>query len=132
MSFRSLRKFVRSIFGALALLVAGGASGTPATSGEGDQPAADSAGTWARTGDKPASLALAEDGSIDGTDGCEKATGRYSVDGSQVSFALDPMTLKARLGVTLSFEKLDHGMADGDNRTLYTHDGTELTTHTRG
>ncbi|WP_378144714.1 META domain-containing protein [Cnuibacter sp. UC19_7] len=118
--------------GALALLVAGCASSSPSASSGGDRSAADAVGTWAGTGDKPASLNLAEDGSVDGTDGCNKATGRYSVEGSQVSFALNPMTLKACLGVTLSFDKLDHGTVDGDSITLYTHDGTELTTLTRG
>ncbi|GGI40598.1 hypothetical protein GCM10010988_29880 [Cnuibacter physcomitrellae] len=116
---------------AFALLLGGCASGAASPSSGGEQPAADVAGTWAGTGDKPASLTLAEDGSLDGTDGCNRTTGHYTLDGSQVSFDLDPTTLKACLGVTLSFTALDHGRVDGDSITLYTYDGTELTTLTR-
>ena len=130
--FRRRLALFAATSGALALLVAGCASGQPSASSGGDQPAADVVGTWAGTGDKPASLTLAEDGSLDGTDGCNRATGRYTVDGSQVSFILNPMTLKACLGVTVSFNGLDHGTVAGDSITLYTHDGTELTTLTRG
>ncbi|WP_382307869.1 META domain-containing protein [Herbiconiux sp. UC225_62] len=134
----------RAVFALLAALTIATLSGC-ASSGAGGSGAGDSGatgdssagaadpveGNWSTPEAEGAWLTL-DGGSVTGSDGCNPVNGTYDVSGDEVTFDLELTTLKACLGVTLSFAGLSTGTLDADTLTLYDSQRTELVALTKG
>lgn len=70
--------------GALALTAAGCSSDDDSFTGQ-----------WDAADDSGASLTLEEDGTLSGTDGCNRLTGSWEADGDEVTFGKMASTMKA-------------------------------------
>ncbi|MCS5714536.1 META domain-containing protein [Herbiconiux sp. CPCC 205716] len=101
----------------------GGAGGSGSGSGS---DALSIEGEWRTAAPDEAWLRFDADGGVTGSDGCNGVGGTATVEGDEVSFALDPSTLKACVGVTVSFSKLGSAVVDGDVMTTRAVDGGEI------
>lgn len=89
----------------------GGSAGSTAGS-SGPSPVA---GTWRAPEPATAWLTFDEDGAVTGSDGCNPVNGRYQLTDDVVHFDLEFTTLKACVGVTVSFAALTSAVVDGDS-----------------
>lgn len=89
------------------------------------QPAAVSPeGTWGADGGPQ--LSLNDDGTLNGTDGCNRLAGGWSVDGAQVTFKNVASTRMACEGVDTWLSALATGEVDGDEMHIFAADGNEI------
>ncbi|MFE6964735.1 META domain-containing protein [Agromyces sp. NPDC057679] len=110
------------LFGACA---SAGTSNTPPASVPATAPSplpvsAGAVGTWGDTDDATApSLSLAADGTLAGTDGCNRLTGRWEDEGGgRIEFDDVASTRMACEGVDTWLSALDEAAVDGDTMTV--------------
>jgi heat shock protein HslJ len=115
---------------AAALALAGCA--TNAGSGGAAAEPSDPVGTWgdATTQTEP-SLVLADDGTLTGTDGCNRLRGGWSADGDTVTFDQVVSTRMACEGVDTWLSGLATATISGAEMTVLDASGAELGTLTR-
>ncbi|MGD8194091.1 META domain-containing protein [Herbiconiux sp. P18] len=108
-----------------AVLAIAGCASSPATdssgAGEAPEPGSSSAagpasvsGEWRADAPQEAWLTIDEAGAVTGSDGCNWVSGTATFDGDAVTFSLNPSTLRACMGVTVSFSRLGSAVVDGD------------------
>ncbi|MFB2599551.1 META domain-containing protein [Herbiconiux sp. P17] len=114
-----------------ALSGCAGSGGAGGSTDPGDTSADPAAGNWRAPDDDSAWLTL-DGGSVTGSDGCNPVNGTYQVADDEITFDLELTTLKACLGVTLSFNALAGGTLDADTLALYDAQHTELVALVRG
>jgi heat shock protein HslJ len=115
---------------AAALALAGCA--TNAGSGGSDAEPSDPGGTWGdTTTDTEPSLVLADDGTLTGTDGCNRLRGRWSADGDTVTFDQVASTRMACEGVDTWLSGLATATISAAEMTVLDASGAELGTLTR-
>lgn len=88
-------------------------------------------GTWGSSGDGEPQLVLESDGSLTGTDGCNRLTGSWSADGQTVTFGDVASTTKACEGVDTWLLDLATATIDGTDMTVLDKDDSEIGTLTR-
>lgn len=103
--------------GALALALTGCASGEDAA-----------VGTWEAGDDTGASLTLEEDGTLSGTDGCNRLTGSWEADGDEVSFGKMASTMKACPDMDPWLAQAVTGTVSSDEMVVSDDDGDTLGT----
>jgi hypothetical protein len=121
-----LTRFLGSSALALTVvLAAAGCAGSAGSDGETDD-GADSAstGTWR---DGTAWLTL-DDGRVTGSDGCNGVNGSYTAEGDTVTFELGMTTMKACVGVTITFSTLTSATVADDELTLRSAGDVVITT----
>jgi len=111
---------------AVAFALAGCAPATTTGSGSG------AAGTWGTDAQGQPQLVLAEDGSLSGTDGCNRLTGSWTEQGSTVDFGQVASTLMFCEGVDTWLVDLATGTVDGSTLHILDADGVEIGTLSRG
>lgn len=102
----------------LGLLV--GCAGTPS--------GAALVGTWGSTAAKQPNLTIQNDGAFSGTDGCNRLTGRGTIDGDSITFGPIASTLMACEGVDEWLGKAATGTAKGDTLVVYDTSGNQIGT----
>lgn len=112
---------------AVPLALAAGVLALGACSAAAEQGAA---GTWASTGPGAPTVTLVDDGTFSGTDGCNRISGSWEQEGSEVTFSDAITTLMACDGIPGS-SGLAAGTTAGTAMTLTAEDGTELDVLTR-
>lgn len=110
---------------ALAFTLAGCAPAT--TSGS-----TGAAGTWGTDAPGEPQLVLAEDGSLSGTDGCNRLTGSWSEEGTTVDFGQVASTMMFCEGVDTWLVDLATGTVEGSTLRVLDIDGVEIGTLSRG
>ncbi|WP_246150274.1 META domain-containing protein [Agromyces intestinalis] len=99
---------------------------TPAAAGEGF------IGTWGTDATGEPFLVIADDGTVTGSDGCNRLTGTWEPDdGGGIEFEGVASTLMACEGVDQSLNRLDSATVDGDTLTVLDDDDVVLVTLTR-
>lgn len=86
-------------------------------------------GTWG-VDDGP-NLTLADDGSLSGTDGCNRLMGSWTADGDTIDFGEVASTLMACEGVDTWLNGLATGTVNGDTITVLDGSGAEIGTLAR-
>lgn len=125
---------VSALLAALTIAALSGCASSGGAAGStdpGDSSAGTAEGDWRAPDTDSAWLTLAE-GKVTGNDGCNPVNGSYQVAGDEVTFDLELTTLKACVGVTLSFAPLATATVDADTLTLYGADRAEIIALTRG
>lgn len=120
----------RRVGAALVLLAAAAAlTACAGNAGAGDTEPVDPVGTWGDTAaaNEP-SLVLAGDGSLSGTDGCNRLTGAWSDDDGTIAFENVASTRMFCEGVDDWLSRLDTGTIEGETLTLYGAGGKEIGT----
>ncbi len=123
---------ISTVGGALfALLVLAGCAGAQ---GEAQGGSIDPAGTWGDATDTTApSLDLTDDGSFNGTDGCNRLNGSWSVDeADHVQFEEVSSTMMACEDVDTWLAGLSEATIADDTMTVLGQDGAEIGTLERG
>lgn len=82
-------------------------------------------GTWGSTAAAQPNLTIENDGTFSGTDGCNRLTGKGSIDGDTITFGSMASTLMACQGVDEWLGKAATATAEGS--TLTVHDDTGRT-----
>lgn len=119
-----------------ALLLAGcaGSSGTdgtptPTTTSK----PADVSGTWGDAAQESAPvLELSQNGTLTGTDGCNRLTGSWKLDGDTIVFGELASTKMACMGVDTWLSAARTAIVAGSTMTVRGEDGAEIGTLTRG
>jgi len=126
-----IRKTTLAAGAVFALLVLAGCAGEQ---GEARGGSVDPVGTWGDATDTTApSLDLTDDGSFNGTDGCNRLNGSWSVDeADHVQFEDVSMTMKACEGVHIWLTDLTEATIADDTMTVLGQDGAEIGTLDRG
>lgn len=89
-------------------------------------------GTWGVAEEGKPQLVLEEDGSLTGTDGCNRLMGTWEEgDGSSVTFVNVASTKMSCMGVDEWLSGLDSAEVDGETLRVVDRDGTEIGTLTR-
>lgn len=118
-----MRKAAGLRAGAIVLAVTallGGCAGTPS--------GAALVGTWGSTADKQPNLTIENDGAFSGTDGCNRLSGKGSIDGDTITFGPIASTLMACEGVDEWLGKAATGTAKGSTLTVYDDSGSTIGT----
>lgn len=124
------RALVGTLFVAAAFALAGCA--TNAGSGGSDAEPSDPVGAWGDTTTQTEpSLVLAEDGILNGTDGCNRLRGSWSADGETITFNQVASTRMACEGVDTWLSGLATATISGAEMTVLDASGTEIGTLTR-
>lgn len=89
---------------------------------------ADVYGTWGEKANAKPYLELSDDGSVAGSDGCNRMTGNFTVDGDTVTFGQLASTLMACEGVDTWLSKAETATVDGDTMTVFNTKGDEIGT----
>jgi len=110
---------------ALAFALAGCAPATPSGS-------TGAAGTWGTDAPGEPQLVLAEDGSLSGTDGCNRLTGSWTQEGSTVDFGEVASTMMACQDVDAWLSGLSTGTVQGTTLHVLDADGVEIGSLTKG
>lgn len=118
----SRRRSVTVLAGAVLglLLVSGCASAT-----------AGAEGTWGREAEREPHLVLAEDGSLAGSDGCNRLLGRWSQEGEEIAFSEIASTMMYCDGVDTWLSGAGSATIDGDTLNVFDADGAQIGTLTR-
>ncbi|QNE36351.1 META domain-containing protein [Leifsonia shinshuensis] len=103
---------------ALALLA--GCAGTPS--------GAALVGTWGSTAASQPNLTIENDGAFSGTDGCNRLTGKGSIDGDTITFGPIASTMMACTGVDEWLGKASSGTAKGSTLVVYDINGSQIGT----
>ncbi|MDN5559875.1 MAG: META domain-containing protein [Ruaniaceae bacterium] len=85
-------------------------------------------GTWGEDGEGLPQLVLEADGTLNGTDGCNRLMGAWTQDGSAVDFGQVATTMMLCEGVDTWLSALVTGEVDGDTLTILDIDGNEIGT----
>lgn len=120
---------LRPTLAAGALLLAVGLSGC-AGGGSGQAPSAE--GTWGSSAEGQPQLVLAADGTLSGTDGCNRLAGSWEQSGADVTFGQVASTLMACEGVDTWLSTLDSATIDGSTLHVKDQSGAEIGTLSRG
>lgn len=110
---------------ALAFALTGCAPASPSGS-------TSAAGTWGVDAQGEPQLVLAEDGSLSGTDGCNRLTGSWSQEGTTVDFGQVASTMMFCEGVDTWLIDLSTGTVEGSTLHILDIDGVEIGTLARG
>lgn len=86
------------------------------------------AGTWGEQGQGRPQLVLGEDGSLSGTDGCNRLVGSWTQDGENVSFGQVGSTMMACPDVEVWLVDPNSGRVDRDTLHVFDSAGTEIGT----
>lgn len=106
-----------------------GDGGTPSDSADDEISAGAAAGTWGDTADSTQpSLELAEDGTLTGTDGCNRLNGRWIENGVDLTFENVATTLMACPDVDTWLSALDTATIDGSTMTVHDESGADIGT----
>lgn len=81
-------------------------------------------GTWGE--DDGPQLVLAPEGSLSGTDGCNRLTGSWTQEADSISFTQVATTMMACVDVDTWLSGLDTGVMDGDVLEIYDIDGQKI------
>ena len=100
----------------LALLA--GCAGTPS--------GAALVGTWGSTAASQPNLTIENDGAFSGTDGCNRLSGKGSIDGDTITFGPFASTMMACQGVDEWLAKASSGTAKGSTLVVYDISGNEI------
>ncbi|MFE4468159.1 META domain-containing protein [Leifsonia sp. NPDC056824] len=103
---------------AAALALLAGCAGTPS--------GAALVGTWGSTAASQPNLTIENDGAFSGTDGCNRLSGKGSVDGDTITFGPIASTLMACQGVDEWLAKASSGTAKGSALVVYDISGNEI------
>ncbi|WP_295123179.1 META domain-containing protein [uncultured Leifsonia sp.] len=122
---RSTRRPPVGLLGACAAAAAvlgllAGCAGTPS--------GAAVVGTWGSTAAKQPNLTIENDGAFSGTDGCNRLTGRGSIDGDSITFGPIASTMMACTGVDEWLGKAATGTAKGSTMVVYDEGGNQIGT----
>jgi heat shock protein HslJ len=109
----------------VALVLSACASGRPGAdpTPPSAQGATSVAGEWRADAPATAWLMFDEAGGVTGSDGCNGVGGTVASSGDEIRFTLDPSTLKACVGVTVSFSQLRSAVVSGDVMTTMDSSG---------
>jgi len=110
---------------ALAFALVGCAPATPSGN-------SGAAGTWGTDAEGEPQLVLGEDGSLSGTDGCNRLSGSWTQDGATVDFGQVASTMMFCEGVDTWLVDLATGTVEGSTLHVLDADGVEIGTLTRG
>ena len=106
-----------------------GYGGAPTESADDEISAGAAAGTWGDAADSAEpSLVLEADGTLTGTDGCNRLTGEWVENGVDLTFENVATTLMACADVDTWLSGLDTATIDGSTMTVYDESGDELGT----
>jgi heat shock protein HslJ len=105
---------------AAALALLAGCAGTPS--------GAALVGTWGSTAAQQPNLTIQSDGAFSGTDGCNRLTGKGSIDGDTITFGPIASTMMACTGVDEWLGKAASGTASGNTMTVYDTNGSKIGT----
>ena len=105
---------------ATALALLAGCAGTPS--------GAALVGTWGSTAAQQPNLTIQSDGAFSGTDGCNRLTGKGSIDGDTITFGPIASTMMACTGVDEWLGKAASGTASGSTMTVYDTNGSKIGT----
>ncbi len=112
---------------ALAFSLAGCTAATPS----GPAPAG-AVGTWGVEAEGEPQLVLAEDGTLSGTDGCNRLTGSWTAEGQTIDFGQVASTMMFCEGVDTWLLDLDTATVSGSTLTVLNADGVEIGSLQRG
>ena len=120
---RTIRRAPAGLLGACAAAAAvvgllAGCAGTPS--------GAAVVGTWGSTAAKQPNLTIENDGAFSGTDGCNRLTGRGSIDGDSITFGPIASTMMACTGVDEWLGKAATGTAKGNTMVVYDISGNQI------
>ena len=110
-----------------AALILGGCAGGPG-SGESSGDDASPVGTWGSEDAGSPNLTLVDDGTVSGTDGCNRLSGSWTQDGPTVTFERMISTLMACEGVDTWLSQVSTATLDGDVLTVLDQSGAEIGT----
>ena len=85
-------------------------------------------GSWGSTDTGKPNLTIEGDGAFSGTDGCNRLSGKGTIDGDTITFGDFASTLMACEGVDEWLNKAAKGTADGNSLTVYDQQGDKLGT----
>jgi heat shock protein HslJ len=85
-------------------------------------------GTWGSTAAQQPNLTIENDGAFSGTDGCNRLTGRGSIDGDSITFGPIASTMMACTGVDEWLGKAVTGTAKGSTLVVYDLSGNQIGT----
>ncbi len=85
-------------------------------------------GTWGSTASKQPNLTIENDGTFSGTDGCNRLSGKGSIDGDTITFGPMASTMMACEGVDEWLGKAATGTAKGSTMTVYDDSGSTIGT----
>ncbi|CAM5427002.1 META domain-containing protein [Leifsonia shinshuensis] len=103
---------------AAALALLAGCAGTPS--------GAALVGTWGSTAAQQPNLTIQNDGAFSGTDGCNRLSGKGTVDGDTITFGPIASTMMACQGVDEWLAKASSGTAKGSTLVVYDINGNEI------
>lgn len=83
-------------------------------------------GGWGQTGSGQPSLTITDDGSFQGTDGCNRLTGKGSISGDVFGFGAIASTSMACSGVDTWLSQADTAKVDGTVLVVYTKGGDKI------
>jgi len=86
------------------------------------------AGAWGEEASGQPSLTIAEDGSFNGTDGCNSLVGHGTVDQKKFDFGNFATTLMACQDVDTWLSGANTATVDGDTLTVFNHAGDKIGT----
>ena len=110
----------------LALAACGSPEGTNAAGG-----APDPVGTWGSDGEGEPQLDLSADGSLSGTDGCNRLMGSWEADGADIDFAQTASTRMFCEGVDTWLSDLATATVTADVMTVFDDSGAQIGTLNR-
>jgi len=115
------------VLAAAGLTACGGAGGTAGATPR--APVADVAGVWGmQDTEGVVSLDLADDGTVSGTDGCNRMTGTWEQDGDQVAFGPWATTRMACQSVDTWLSESVKATVQGENLVFADEFGIEIGT----
>jgi heat shock protein HslJ len=85
-------------------------------------------GTWGSSASEQPNLTIEADGSFSGTDGCNRLTGKGSIDGDTIEFGSFASTMMACQGVDEWLNKAAKGTVDGSVMSIYDEAGSTIGT----
>lgn len=109
----------------LSVLLLAGALGLGAC---GSTSSTSAAGTWGEEGESMPHLVLAEDGTLSGTDGCNRLIGSWEEEGDTVEFGELGATMMFCDGVDTWLSGASSAVVEGDTLRVLDADGTEIGT----
>ncbi|WP_347350839.1 META domain-containing protein [Intrasporangium sp.] len=111
-----------------ALALAGCSSGASPTSSPTTPAGNPVAGSWGQENTGKPSITIAEDGSFNGTDGCNSMAGHGKVAGDRFELGAFRITLMACKGVDTWLSRAASASRAGDTLTLFDKGGTQIGT----
>lgn len=110
---------VATLVAGLALAALTGCAGPASTS---------FVGSWGQTGNGQPNLTIADDGSFQGTDGCNRMTGQGAISGGVFDFGAIASTSMACTGVDTWLSQADTAKVEGTGLVVYGTSGAKIGT----